>query len=70
MLDARDRHQRQIEEKIRLAEIRQQEEEERRLHNEALRHLSLEKKRRNNDNIHSMNQRTRKFVVQREQEGY
>ena len=55
LLDARDRHQRTLEEKARLAEKRHREEEEIRMRNLALKQLSVEKKQRNNSNIMSMN---------------
>lgn len=47
LLDARDRHQRTLEEKARLAEQRQQQEEERRLQNLAHKQYSIDKIRRN-----------------------
>ena len=70
LLDARDRHQRQLEEKIRLQEMRQIEEDERRLRNLTQNQIAVEKKRRNNVNILTMNQRTKQLVVEKEKDGY
>ena len=55
-MDARDRHQRQIEEKLRLKEQRQIEEDHKRMINAAARGIAVEKKRRNEANIATMNQ--------------
>ena len=70
LLDARDRHQRQLEEKIRLQELRQIEEDEKRLRNLTQNQMAVEKKRRNNVNILTMNQRTKQLIVEKEKEGY
>lgn len=70
LLDARDRHQRQLEEKIRLQELRQIEEDEKRLRNLTQNQVAVEKKRRNNVNILTMNQRTKQSIVEKEKEGY
>ena len=59
LLDARDRHQRQLEEKIRIQELRQIEEDEKRLRNLTQNQIAVEKKRRNNVNILTMNQRVK-----------
>ena len=47
MLDARDRHQKQIEEKLKLQIQRQKAVDEKRLQNLALKQISLEKKTAN-----------------------
>ena len=70
LLDARDRHQRQLEEKIRIQELRQIEEDEKRLRNLTQNQIAVEKKRRNNVNILTMNQRVKQSVVEKEKEGY
>ena len=50
--------------------MRQIEEDERRLRNLTQNQIAVEKKRRNNVNILTMNQRTKQFVVEKEKEGY
>ena len=55
LLDARDRHQRQIEAKLKLQEARQIEEEKKRILNAAVRDLAVQKKKINCDNISEMN---------------
>ena len=55
LLDARDRHQRQLEEKMRIQEARLVEEEEKRMNHYAKRQLSIDKIRRNAENMNAMN---------------
>ena len=45
LLDARDRHQRQLEEKMRLKQERQIEEDKKRMVNQAVKGLAIQKKR-------------------------
>ena len=50
--------------------MRQIEEDEKRLRNLTQNQIAVEKKRRNNVNILTMNQRTKQSVVEKEKEGY
>ena len=50
--------------------MRQIEEDEKRLRNLTQNQIAVEKKRRNNVNILTMNQRTKQFAVEKEKEGY
>ena len=50
--------------------MRQIEEDEKRLRNLTQNQIAVEKKRRNNVNILTMNQRTKQLVVEKEKEGY
>ena len=50
--------------------MRQIEEDEKRLRNLTQNQIAVEKKRRNNVNILTMNQRTKQTVVEKEKEGY
>ena len=50
--------------------MRQIEEDEKRLRNLTQNQIAVEKKRRNNVNILTMNQRTKQQVVEKEKEGY
>ena len=50
--------------------MRQIEEDERRLRNLTQNQIAVEKKRRNNVNILTMNQRTKQLVVEKEKDGY
>lgn len=70
LLDARDRHQRQIEAKLKLQEARQIEEEKKRILNAAVRDLAVQKKKINCDNISEMNLKTKQYMINREKEGF
>ena len=50
--------------------MRQIEEDEKRLRNLTQNQIAVEKKRRNNVNILTMNQRTKQTVVEKEKDGY
>ena len=50
--------------------MRQIEEDEKRLRNLTQNQIAVEKKRRNNVNILTMNQRTKQSVVEKEKDGY
>jgi hypothetical protein len=70
LLEARERHQREIEEKNKILEKRMMDEERQRIKNLSAKHESIERRNLTHNTVNLRNKQYKDFILRKEREGY